>query len=258
MVSSKVEIWQHKFEIKKDRWVHVPSKDMYLAGRKIHNFILRKWRPCFYYYHMRGGGHVVAAKIHLENHFFALIDISNFFECTSQSRVTRELKTLLPYWKAREVAKLSTVRVPRSDPKRFSVPYGFPQSPILATLCLNNSYAGKLIETLRCNYNFTVSIYMDDIIISCNDYDALSYCYEQICLSLIKSRYSLNLTKLQYPSQEIEVFNLKLSHKNLMVTSKRMDDFIKSYSESKNYFEREGIAAYVRSINPDQANKHFF
>ena len=253
----KVEIWKHKFEIKKGRWVHVPSKEMYLAGRKIHNFILKRWRPYFYYYHMRNGGHVLASKIHLENNYFALIDISNFFECTSQSRVTRELKTLLPYNKAREIAKLSTVRVPKSDPKKFSVPYGFPQSPILATLCLNNSYAGNLIETLRCEYNLTVSVYMDDIIISCNDYDLLCYCYERINFSLIKSNYSLNLAKSQQPSREIEVFNLRLSHNDLAVTSKRMVYFIKSYSESENDFEREGIAAYVRSVNSTQANKHF-
>ncbi|WP_145954126.1 hypothetical protein [Kosakonia radicincitans] len=141
-----MDMWKHKFEIKKDRWVYVPSDEMYRYGKRLHRFIIGKWRAPLYYYHMRDGGHLAAARIHFKSEYFALVDIRNFFESTSQSRVTRELKTIFPYEDARKIAKISTVRIPKSEDKKFSLPYGFPQSPILATLCLHNSYAGQVIK----------------------------------------------------------------------------------------------------------------
>jgi hypothetical protein len=252
-----MEMWKHKFEIKKDRWVYVPSKEMIHFGRYLHKFLRRKWKSPLYYYHMRDGGHVAAAKLHVSNKYFSLIDIRNFFDSTSQSRVTRELKTIIPYEDARKVAKISTVRTPYGKEKKFAVPYGFPQSPILATLCLHNSYAGGVINRINKSGLVRVSVYMDDIILSGENAEIVQNEFNELCEALKKSRYEVNELKTQPVSEKISVFNLELSHDQLKVASKRMVQFIQAYAQSENEYERQGIAAYVYNVNPRQALLHF-
>lgn len=253
-----MEMWKHKFQIKKDKWVYVPSNEMLRCGIGIHQLITSRWRvPLYYYHHMRDGGHVAAARIHVKNQYFALIDIRNFFKSTSQSRVTRELKTLIPYVDARKIAKISTVRVPGSNEKKYALPYGFPQSPILATLCLCNSYAGRILDSISKSGLVKVSVYMDDIILSSNGLDVLEEKYVALGEALKKSRYAINEDKTQAPSKCITVFNLELSHNSLRVTPRRLVEFLQAYAQSKNEHERKGIATYVHSVNAGQADRHF-
>jgi len=252
-----MEMWKHKFEVKKDRWVHVPTKEMSLFGKKLNKVIRSKWKAPVNYYHLRDGGHVASARVHIESEYFSLIDISNFFESTSQSRVTRELKKIIPYEKARLIAKLSTVRVPNSKDKKFSIPYGYPQSPVLASLCLNNSYAGRLLDTLSKSGIIKISVYMDDIIFSSKDLDALNEAFDEFSKALERSKYKINNDKTQRPAKKIVVFNLELSHDLLKVAPKRLVQFIQVYAQSQNEYEREGIAAYIHAVNPHQALLHF-
>ena len=252
-----METWKHKFLLKESKWVYIPSEEMIKYGSALHLYIKKNWIFPLYYYHLRNGGHVSAAKLHKNNDFFCLIDIKGFFESTSQSRVTRELKKIMPYEKARQIAKLSTVRLPNAVPHKFSVPYGYPQSPILATLCLQNSYAGSVIDSFHRAGIVTVSVYMDDIILSSRNLAILNQHFDLLCDALRKSRYELNLSKTQNPAKNISVFNLELGHQHLKVESKRMILFIQAFAQSRNKHERKSIAKYVSMVNPSQAQRHF-
>ncbi|EBG3967189.1 reverse transcriptase [Salmonella enterica] len=252
-----METWKHKFLLKEKKWVHIPSEEMIKYGSSLHEYLRRNWRFPLYYYHLRNGGHVAAAKLHKSNDFFCLIDIKCFFESTSQSRVTRELKKVIPYDKARHIAKLSTVRLPNAARHKFAVPYGYPQSPVLATLCLQNSYAGAVIDSFYRSGIVTVSVYMDDIILSSKDLATLNQHFEILCEALRKSRYEINIVKTQKPATKISVFNLELGHRHLKVESGRMVLFIQAFAKSRNKHEKKSIAKYVHTVNPDQAKRHF-
>lgn len=252
-----MEMWEHKFELKRNRWVYIPTKEMAKLGKKIHQFLMFKWNVPLHFYHLRDGGHVAAAKLHSKSKFFALIDIQNFFNCTTQSRVTRELKHFLPYAEARKLAKLSTITIPNLHAVKRAVPYGFPQSPILATLCFNNSHAGRVIDRIIKAGYIRVSIYMDDIILSGNDFDILNQEFDKVIAALIKSKYEINENKRQLPSNEVKVFNILLSHKQLKITPERMVAFLQAYAQSDDEHERAGIARYVYSVNEKQAERHF-
>ncbi|QTF10022.1 reverse transcriptase [Brenneria izadpanahii] len=245
--------WEHKFKLKKNKWVYIPSQETAIFGKSLHEQIRNKWIPPLYYYHMRDGGHVAAARKHINSNFFALIDIKSFFDSTSQSRVTRELKLFFPYNEARRIAKLSTVRIPSSDGQKFAIPYGYPQSPILATLCLHRSFAGSTLNAMVKKGQVIVSVYMDDIIISSTDIDVLVFNFNNLLKALKKSRYEVNTTKTQPPSQKIKVFNLELSNNNLKVSAARIVEFLIAYAKSENEHERKGIASYVGSVNQQQA-----
>lgn len=252
-----MEMWEHKFELKKDRWVYVPTREVAKLGKKIHQYLRFKWNAPLYFYHLRDGGHVAATKLHSKNNFFALIDIKNFFNCTTQSRVTRELKKFIPYADARRLTKLSTVKIPNVQPIKRAVPYGFPQSPILASLCLNNSHAGSVINSIIKAGHVRISVYMDDIILSGNDVTILKQEFENILTALVKSKYEINEKKKRFPAPEIEVFNILLSQNSVKIAPERMVAFIQAYAKSESEDERGGIARYVYSVNEQQARLHF-
>lgn len=245
--------WLHKFEIKEGRWVYIPTQKTLEIGQKIHFYIKQKWNYPLYMYHLRNGGHVAAAKYHINKQYFCLIDISDFFGSTSQSRVTRELGKLIPYTKARQIAKLSTVRSPYNNELKHVVPYGYPQSPILASLAFHQSFCGKLINTISKSGHISVSIYMDDILLASDDLIQLETAFNSVKDALAKSGYSVNERKTQSPSTMVKVFNLELSRRSLRVSSKRIFEFLQAYVSSKNSAERKGIASYVGSINKSQA-----
>ncbi|WP_210531532.1 reverse transcriptase domain-containing protein [Pantoea ananatis] len=245
--------WLHKFEIKENRWVFIPSEDTLALGRKIHTYIKSKWKFPLYMFHLRDGGHVAAANYHIENTYFCLIDISDFFGATSQSRITRELNKFIPYDRAREIAKLSTVKNLNSNGLKKVLPYGYPQSPILASFCFRQSYCGKVIHTLSKSGNISISVYMDDILLSSDDIEKLAHAFNSIKTALKKSGYTVNKAKTQSPSTSVNVFNLVLSKNLLKVSSIRIVEFLQAYISSQNPAEKKGIASYVGSVNKTQA-----
>lgn len=248
-----MEKWLHRFEIKEGRWVYVPNKLILDTGKKIHSDIKRRWNYPLYMFHLRDGGHVAAANYHISKQYFCLIDIRDFFGSTSQSRVTRALKHLVPYAKARDIARLSTVKNPSGNGLKHVIPYGYPQSPILASLCFHQSFCGDVIHAISKSGQVSVSLYMDDILLSSNDIVQLQNAFDIVINSLVKSGYCVNEHKTQPPSTKVKVFNLELSHRSLRVSSKRLVEFLQAYISSRNPAEKKGIASYVGSVNKRQA-----
>ncbi|EOW1109241.1 reverse transcriptase domain-containing protein [Enterobacter kobei] len=245
--------WLHKFEVKENRWVYIPDAETHHLGQKIHTYIKHKWKSPLYMFHLREGGHVAAANYHIKKKYFSLIDISNFFGATSQSRVTRELGRLIPYVKAREIARLSTVKNLNGNGLKHVIPYVYPQSPILASLCFHQSFCGSTINTVSKSGHVSVSIFMDDILLSSDDLGQLENAFDIILEAIRRSGYTVNENKTQPPSLMVNVFNLELSQNSLRVTSKRIVEFLQAFISSKNPHERKGIASYVGSINTAQA-----
>ncbi|MEQ9916440.1 reverse transcriptase domain-containing protein [Pectobacterium aroidearum] len=245
--------WLHKFEIKAGRWVYIPNAETLKLGREIHAYIKSKWKYPLYMFHLRNGGHVAAAKYHIQKNYFCLIDISDFFGATSQSRVTRDLGKFISYEKAREIARLSTVKNLNGNGLKRIIPYGYPQSPILASFCFRQSYCGRFINTLSKSGHVSVSVYMDDILLSSNDMGHLEEAFDAVKSALGKSGYTVNELKTQRPSTMVEVFNLEISQHSMRISSKRIVEFLQAFVSSSHPAERKGIASYVGSINKSQA-----
>ncbi|WP_432465898.1 reverse transcriptase domain-containing protein [Enterobacter kobei] len=133
------------------------------------------------------------------------------------------------------------------------IPYGYPQSPILASLCFHQSFCGSTINTVSKSGHVSVSIFMDDILLSSDDLGQLENAFDIILEAIRRSGYTVNENKTQPPSLMVNVFNLELSQNSLRVTSKRIVEFLQAFISSKNPHERKGIASYVGSINTAQA-----
>lgn len=243
--------WKHKYEHAPGKWVFVPTDESLAEGQRIKNAIEHKWQPPTYYFHLRSGGHVAALHSHTSSQFFLRLDIQDFFGSVNRSRVTRCLKKIFGYADARFMANASTVNHPGNE-KKVMLPYGFVQSPILASLALYNSALGSCLEHLSTRHQIHVSVYMDDIILSSKSREKLARAMLQIEKAATKSRFDFHPEKTEGPAPIVTAFNIELAQGDLSITPTRLLQFIDAYRASDSGFQRDGIAGYVNSVNPLQ------
>lgn len=240
--------WTSRFELKPGTWVFVPSEESRALGNELKAAVEARWEPPANYYHLGPGGHLLAVRAHLSNTFFAHLDIQNFFGKVNASRVTRWLTPLFGYVKAREYALASTVKHPTTG--ESMLPFGYVQSPIIASLCLAKSALGKCLQELG---PVTVSVYVDDIILSSDDEEALSRAVAAVEAAASRARLSVHPEKKVGPALEITAFNIMISHDALSIEPARMQEFSAAFRSSESEHARAGIHGYVAAVNPVQA-----
>lgn len=244
-------LWEHRYERKPGRWVFVPTEECKTRGEEIRGEVVKRWKRPPFYYHLQSGGHVAALQCHVKHKYFACLDIEDFFGSVSQTRVTRCLVPWFGFEEARNMARESTVRHP-SDKNVTMLPYGFTQSPILASLALAKSAVGnKLIALAK---EMAVSVYMDDIILSSDSESQVADARAALEHLAPPSRFKFNADKCQGPSTKVTVFNVKLEQGLLSISDERFDLFATALGDSPSEYVREGILSYVRSVNVTQAD----
>lgn len=251
---SSTEKWIAKFQIKPNSWVFVPNEESIQYGNALKLAIEKHWSAPSFYYHLKDGGHVKALKSHIEHHFFIHLDIKDFFGSINRSRITRCLKEYFEYSIAREIAITSTVRLPHNPVKKYILPFGFVQSPIIASICLHKCRLHTYLQNLSTIEDIAVSIYVDDIIISGNDAAFLTKTLADIKITAKKSGFTLNPAKEEGPAEKITAFNIELSHGLLRIIDTRFDAFCDVYKSSTSINQRDGIIGYVSSVNTIQAD----
>lgn len=237
--------WANRFQLKPGRWIYEPTTESVEIGREIKAAIEAKWRPPGYYYHFRSGGHLAAVKTHFGNTTFWHGDIENFFGSINRSRLTRCLKPLVGYKKAREWAIQSTV--PNPDKSAHVLPYGFIQSQLLASLCLRHSALGKCLHELRnaCS----ISVYVDDIIASSNGNLASESAL--IVKAAARSEFTLGPAKLQGPAAEIAAFNIAIKAHSIALTDRRWTEFKVALADPACSEERrQALITYINLVDP--------
>ncbi len=244
-------LWKNKFEIKPGYWVFEPSEECRVIGNELKNIILGKWQPPDYYFHFQYGGHVAAAKSHFGNIFFLKLDLSKFFYSINRSRITRNLKEFFEYSTARDYAKSSTVRDPNNKYK-FFLPYGYVQSLCLASLALSKSQLGTELNKIRKNNGCTISVYVDDLIISSNNIELLYKIKDVVIDSAKKSKFLINENKTEGPSTLITAFNFDISYNSVKINETRFYELLENHKKSDLMTQKEGIEGYVRSVDLNQ------
>ena len=226
---------------RKGKPVFVPTA----VGRRIGTEIKQKVEDAYQfdqiYFHLRPGGHVAALHHHRDNQFFARIDISRFFYSISRRRVQSALDRI-GVTDARFYAKWSTVANPYNDP-RFALPYGFVQSPVLASLVIASSQVGDHLGNLPASV--CVSVYMDDICLSADNEDELNWAYQSTLSVLEADGFEVSAEKLRRPASNIDVFNCELRRGHASVRDERVAEF---YSKKPEAMSEEAFIAYCSSV----------
>lgn len=227
----------------------MPTPESVVEGTKIKNALAKRWSIPSFYFHLRSGGHVGALREHLNNKYFLRADIQDFFSSISRGRVTRCLKPLVGYSNAREYAHLSTVRSPINQ--NTIIPFGFIQSQIIASICLQGSALGVYLEKLHREPSITVTVYVDDLIISANDEVLLQSVWIELLEKAAKSLFTFNESKSNEPSDRVSAFNIILRNGSLEIDSHRLAAFKHAIANGSTE-KIAGISSYIRSVNPDQ------
>jgi hypothetical protein len=177
-----------------------------------------------HYFHFRAGGHVAAMHHHRNHHHFARIDISRFFYSVSRRRVQSALDRA-GVSNAAFYAKWSTVLNPYDEP-RYALPYGFVQSPILASLVIATSEIGEHLRAIGAQV--AVSVYMDDFALSSDDLPLLIEAFETTTAIIKAGGFAISADKLRQPATSVDVFNCDLTHGEAIVSDERLDKFAAS------------------------------
>jgi hypothetical protein len=239
--------WKTRFELKPGKWVYVPTDASRAEGLKIQALLYQIWTIPFYHYHLRNGGHLEAARVHLKNRYFAAFDLKDFFESISASRITRCLKGPLGDVAARNIALASTVLT--VERKQKHLPFGFIQSPLIASICLNESSLGLQLSRINALKGVEVSVYMDDVIISSCKKRTLVRVYKLLLSAALKSHLLISQNKLQRPSKGISVFNIELKYCHSQLTKVRNSELLQKALDEENPESIKAILSYI-----DQAN----
>lgn len=240
-------LYGHKFVLPKGTQVFVPTEQGYELGEAIAKKVGKQWRAPAFYYHMQSGGHIAAARQHVNHAHIASIDLARFFNQVTRTKVHRALCQIgFQHAEALEMARDSTVEEePGSG--RFSLPFGFVQSPILASVALSRSALGRAIRRAKSE-TVAVTVYVDDITISSNSRDHVVGALEAFDREAARSLFSFNPHKAQGPADEIRCFNLILGNGTMAVSDDRYREFVEAI---QNGFpeQQEGILGYVASVN---------
>lgn len=222
--------------------VFVPTE----LGRNIGNDIKRQVKNAYafesFFYHLRSGGHVSALHSHRENEYFCKCDIQNYYYSVGRNRITRCLRAV-NISRSKHYSKWSCVKNPYAEP-RYSLPYGFVQSPILATLVLAMSTLGDTLR--RLSEHVHVSVYVDDILLSSNNLKLLSSCFEDLHEGLIDAGFQTNHAKTVTPQNELEAFNCRLQKNTTFVLPARVEEF---FSEPRTEMSQKAFERYCASIS---------
>jgi hypothetical protein len=210
-------IENYKFKYRsRGKYFFVPNEKCERRGRRMIQFFSTRVDFPDYFFHYKKGGHVAALHEHLNNALFFKIDVQNFYYSIARMRVTRALRDSR-YPGAGTFAKWSCVVNPGPGPK-FSLPIGFVQSPLLASLVLMKSPVNDAIERARAN-GVCISVYLDDFVGSHNDLAVLTAAYEDIRDTCVAAGFIPNPGKLVPPRTAITAFNCDLTNGSALVTA---------------------------------------
>lgn len=201
------------------KWFFVPNDKCERRGRRMLAYFKRRVVFPDYMYHFKKGGHVAALHAHLNNSLFFKIDIQNFYYSIARMRVTRALRHW-GYPGANTFAVWSCVRNPLPGPPH-TLPIGFVQSPLLASLALMKSEVADAIDRAVAK-GVCISVYLDDFIGSHNDLAVLTAAYEDIRDTCVAAGFIPNPDKLVPPQAAITAFNCDLTNGTVEVNAARV------------------------------------
>lgn len=242
-----------RIKLPNGKWAYEQFPDNIESAQKHITKLEKLWTPPKYFYHFQPGGHVAAVQAHLANNYFAKVDLKDFFRQVTRSRILRRLKQLgYPFDEADSFAAVSTIREDK-EKAVFTLPFGFVQSPMLASIDLDLSALGRALPALTQEY--ALSVYVDDIIISADCPEAVSRAVETIKAAAVKSNLPINKEKSAGPDMVMRAFNIDFSKDKMAVTADRFAEMKSDIEAAGPGRKSEGITAYVATVNAAQAQE---
>lgn len=238
------QYYKLRYERAPGKAVHVPTPFGAAAGARIVDRVSKRYKPAPIFFHIGArGGHVAALRAHLGSHFFSRFDLANFYGNVTRSKVARALKNLGFGQDAFAWAFESVV----VEGGKKILPQGFHQSPLLATLVLEQSELGITLSDLAKS-GLRVTVYMDDIIVSGETEEAVAAASDRVQAAAAAANFPVSQSKLALTKSSLEAFNCDLVHGRMQIGKDRLDRFADQWLAGNGYVQA-GITRYVTSVN---------
>ena len=235
----------YRYERKPGHYVYIQDGSAYVAAGATISRVLKRYTPDRIFYHLkRRGGHVAALRLHQQSRYFSRFDIQDFFESIARTRVARSLREVgFPHKQAFNIAIEGVV----VDGTRKFLPYGFRQSPLLATLALEKSHLGRCLIDLN-RAGTLASVYMDDILISGDDRSQIEVASAAIEEAAMAAGFVLSVTKRALNVTEVDIFNCHIQASELSVLDRRMEEFASAFHLASEAGQA-AIEKYIEAIS---------
>lgn len=243
--------YEYRYPYRQGRFIYVQNKAYIVSGLAIIQQLTKRFTPHRIFYHFqRRGGHVAALRLHQSSRFFSRFDIENFFGQITRSRIARSLKAI--GIKPRRAFNIAVESVVVEGAKKV-LPFGFCQSPILATVALEHSLLGSTLRRLS-SAGFLVSVYVDDIIVSANDQIALQAASRELIEAAAIAGFPLSPDKQTIAATSLESFNCQIDAHMITVLEERMERFVSDH-EAGTDAARAAIEKYINAISPAELTR---
>ena len=133
---------------------------------------------------------------------------------------------------------------------RKVLPYGFRQSPVLATVAFEYSYLGSALKDLA-EAGLLVSVYVDDVLISGEFKDVLEEASETILKAAHLSGFPLSAEKCAIAAARVNSFNCHIEKSKISVLEERMEEFVNDH-HSKGEAGQKAIMKYIAAVSSDE------
>ena len=243
-----------RFRLPNGKWAYIQPDEIANEAKVQIRHLRRLWTPPDYFFHLQKGGHVAALQLHQSSAWFGKVDLSNFFSNVSRNRLTRCLKKIgYSFREAEEFAVASTVCV---DPatRCFALPYGFVQSPLLASIALDKSELGNCLRRLHSGHR-KMSAYVDDIIASATTEEEVAVALSEIHAAARSSNFPINDAKSEGPSNSLHAFNIDVDTHSMQIAGERYEEMCLEVLINGAGQVSQGILGYVQSVSTTQAEE---
>lgn len=133
-----VQFFNYTYAKHAEKHIYCPSEECRDLGDELIREVRSRVKfPNIYRHIYSSGGHVAAMHAHAQDTFFCKVDLKNFYYQISRNRVATSLAKLGISDHVNK-AKWSCIKNPFGSPK-YSLAYGFVQSPILSSLVMMHS-----------------------------------------------------------------------------------------------------------------------
>ena len=244
--------YEYRFELKPGKFVYLQTKEARQRALHIIKAVLRKYRPHPIFYHVgKSGGHISAMHLHENRKIFSRYDLDNFFGHVTRTKLTRSLCSIgFRRDTAFELAREAVV----VEGNRKILPFGFRQSPLLATLVLEKSALGRFLIEQAANPFLKVSVYMDDILISADDAGLLEALSPALLRVAEISGFPIAPEKTEVAAENVKAFNCRLSERDIVILDERMAKFVQEHGLAGEKGQ-EAISRYISAVSPGELER---
>ncbi|UXR38012.1 reverse transcriptase family protein [Staphylococcus simulans] len=219
----------NKVNSTKTRLVCSPTPQLKSIQTRILKLLNRVEKPHWLISSTLGKSYINNAVLHLGNKYIVKTDIKSFFDNCTRDRVYRFFKDKLKT--VPDVAKLLT------DLTTFKqgIPTGSPTSQILAYFAYEDMF--KNMHVLSKKYDYTMSLYVDDIVFSNNRFKDHKAFMRNIEIEALRYNHSLKASKTRsYNTLErgALITGVILKNAQLKIPNSLRHSTISSFSQLKN------------------------